>query len=73
MRFLVDTYLYLTKWDGGTQMGAVNMPKMADFGPYFIYDVGKSRKMAKKTNTCIIRHTGLEIPPKYPLSVVKTR
>ena len=54
-------------------MGAVNMPKMADFGPYFIYEVGKSRKMAKKTNTFIIRHTGLEIPPKYPLSVVKTR
>ena len=61
---MVDTYLYLTKWDGGTQMGAVNVLKMADFGPYLIYEVEKTRKMTKKTNTCIIRHSGLEIPPR---------
>ena len=70
---MVDTYPYLTKWDGGTQMGAVNVPKMADFGPYCKYEVEKSRKMAKKTNACIIGHGGLEIPPSYPISVVKTR
>ena len=69
---MVDTYLYLTKWDGGTQMGAVNVPKMADFDPYLIYEVEKTRKMAKKTNNHIMRHSGLEIPPRYPQGVVKT-